>query len=1065
MDQHDANCCDTCGSREIILESGFYYCQDCGAQKQGRRETEHEFGPFGMKIGERMAKSKKKQREEKEQKERVRKLRDDPYLCERALPTDDFPRWMDAVGTRLFTACKLVCKCAHEMVYQFGAPMECVEHAQRLFYTYLSKSGIAFCDEETTDNLEQAFCPLIKRTMQEIANLKAQQKREERARRKQRQKERLEQSSIWEQLTQPDLEECEEFAKLNTNEPEISLFERVNTALSISAINMAGIIYLGIDLLLGIVYMAALLSGCRWIQLSDIFRWYREGRFAISHSQICALNFATSWTVEHQRASAAEGVGGEMMARIAERRFFNRSKYLIPYLAIQPTCESLRVLTFLTQFIGIPRSVPTLEFDKVLVRLAYNLNLPRVFLKHLFLIKHFLPVVNVDYGAERFAHIHPIDTDLCTRLLWITAKHERGHIGFNSFMQRAFLSNHAEKRWYRENDDESGDILKPNSGNWHCAPLSSETKAAALILFALKLFFGLDGQREHLFKPRRSQTHSTVNTLDIEENDNYEDIEKVHRNNGQQTDESFNFDEWYAQLQLRTHCWQGTSAGIVLGKDFHSDQLERSDPTAVTNARETSKSGSQPTPLFHHARSVPFAGCVPNNLHNRAQPKLFENLFPTQYKPLPIPKDLQHDHPSMSKEALYTPLQYQAITNQELQQKDENNLDEHNVKLFFKRFYDTHMEFELQGKEAAALGKKLTIEQNAESFGDNTNNTNRNEIFSEIFPCANAFVRLPAPPIRCFALVIPGLDEHGLIVSRDITAVPLRLMSAPIAPILPHRQIRAALCVSEHMLSPSFRSLLRHLALAVSDAEHLLYFAYLMIEMLMYDRIQYDQIERDLRTYGRVAFSTQRQKMSGKPLYVRYTITLDNEGGNDRDDGTGVGIGNGQGMTTNEDRRKTMPTHQFRYKLTRANYRDRTATMDGIPTKETSAVDIAAQQIRIHPQNTPVQAQQTQHLENEIVQSAVGTSYMTETTNIDSDNENSAMGDSTSSLSSSSSESSSESDSEDSSSIVDPSTYSKKEKRHLRLISLPAPAAFALSTFRHCFFHNNCSLRAQLHNC
>jgi hypothetical protein len=97
-------------------------------------------------------------------------------------------------------------------------------------------------------------------------------------------------------------------------------------------------------------------------------------------------------------------------------------------IQIQPTSESLRVLSFLTQFIGIPASLTTMDFNKVysficylynlsfsnlhpkvLARLVYNLNLPRAFLQHLFTITAILPPVNLDIGSENFRQIQPID--------------------------------------------------------------------------------------------------------------------------------------------------------------------------------------------------------------------------------------------------------------------------------------------------------------------------------------------------------------------------------------------------------------------------------------------------------------------------------------------------------------------------------------------------------------------------------------------------------------------------------------------------------------------------------
>jgi hypothetical protein len=42
--------------------------------------------------------------------------------------------------------------------------------------------------------------------------------------------------------------------------------------------------------------------------------------------------------------------------------------------------------------------------------------------------------------------------------------------------------------------------------------------------------------------------------------------------------------------------------------------------------------------------------------------------------------------------------------------------------------------------------------------------------------------------------------------------------------------------MAEYQFSPSFRVLLRHFALSIAETEHLLYFAFLMVESMFFDR-------------------------------------------------------------------------------------------------------------------------------------------------------------------------------------------------------------------------------------
>jgi len=82
----------------------------------------------------------------------------------------------------------------------------------------------------------------------------------------------------------------------------------------------------------------------------------------------------------------------------------------------------------------------------------------------------------------------------------------------------------------------------------YSVPLPTEVKAAALILFALKLFFGLDDQREYNLKPKQQQL--------AEDEEMNEEIDY------------FNFGEWLTQLEMRTHCWQGTAPKIVMNNEL-----------------------------------------------------------------------------------------------------------------------------------------------------------------------------------------------------------------------------------------------------------------------------------------------------------------------------------------------------------------------------------------------------------------------------------------------------------------------------------------------------------------
>ncbi|CAK5072474.1 unnamed protein product [Meloidogyne enterolobii] len=591
----DPSECTVCGSGQVVLDAGYYFCADCGAQQEGR-ETEQEFGAYGQQ-GARINRPKKDRDNELNKRERLKKIREDPFITERAIPEEDFPFWLDQLGIRLCTATKILAKCSFVLVNEFNVPEKCLENSKFIFYTYLRRAGIAFCEEETTDDPAKSFCPLVKHRKPEIESKLRQNRLRAANLRKLLQKDKKEKSDAWMDLTSTDealkkvLEEEE--AEIAATLEEVQFVERIKTSLSVDAVNMAAHIYLGIDLLFCILYLAVHLSGCNWVLISDIFRWYREGRFNISRSQLLALNFSTSWSEEDIPPSK------ELVSSLnVDRRFYVRSKYNVPYLGIQPVSESLRVLSFLTQFANIPRSIQTTDFQKVLSRFVYNLNLPLAFNKHLMTILNFLPPVNVDYGSERFSYVQPIDGGLRQHLLCLTSRSRTNNSGFGfvSFFQRAFLANKSQKCWEKVEGTLNNRYINPllrYGSHWHFVPLPTEVKAAALILFALKLFFGLDDQREYNLKPKQQQL---IEDEEMNEENDY-----------------FNFGEWLTQLEMRTHCWQGTSPKIVLNNDFYCDQFERSSvqESLLVSLFRRPHLGMR---IVSWSRLNPFLGCIPNTV-------------------------------------------------------------------------------------------------------------------------------------------------------------------------------------------------------------------------------------------------------------------------------------------------------------------------------------------------------------------------------------------------------------------------------------------------------------------
>ncbi|KAL7069739.1 hypothetical protein ACQ4LE_011167 [Meloidogyne hapla] len=977
----DPSECTVCGSGPVVLDAGYYFCADCGAQQEGR-ETEQEFGAFGQQ-GRRINKPKK-ERDELQKRERVKKIREDPFITERALPGEDYPFWLDQIGTRLCTATKILAKCSFVLINEFNVPEKCLENSKFIFYSYLRRAGIAFCEEETTDDPDKSFCPLVRHRNIDVENKLRQNRTRATNLRKLLEKDRKNKKDAWMDLTSTDealkkvLEEEE--AEISATLEEVQFIERMKTSLSVDAVNMAAHIYLGVDLLLCILFLSVHLSGCKWILLSDIFRWYREGRFNISRSQLLALNFSTSWTGEDPHVK-------NIMSNLnADRRFHVRNKVTLPYLGVQPVSESLRVVSFLTQFINVPRSIQTMDFQKVLSRFVYNLNLPIAFLKHLITILSFLPPVNVDYGSERFSFVQPIDEGFRQHLLFLSSRSNCNRsLGFVSFFQRAFLANKSQKCWEKLEGTLNNNYIDPllrYGTHWHFVPLPTEVKAVALILFALKLFFGLDDQREFNLKPKHQQL--------IEDEEINEELDY------------FNFGEWLTQLEMRTHCWQGTSPKIVMSNDFHCDQFERSgvQESSLIHLYRRPHLGMR---IISWNRFNPFRGCVPNTVRIQSQPFVFENLFPTYLSPSPSKPLLSTNNTnlSMSKEALFTPLQYQSSKNSDIQNESSrvSGIDKNRKKIFFHKFYDSSLDLELPTTENSSPSTSVEPQEG--------------NLILKMFPCANAYKRYPPGPHKNIAVVIPDLDDRGLKTEfhhRDI-----RINSLPIAPLLATKSMKMSLLSTERQFSKSFAKLLRHLALSVSETDHLLFFVFQMIESMFFERANFNRIKNDLFQFGRCMFYSQQETLSSR---FRYTISLDKE------------------LNNNDD----IPSYKLSYKLTRARERsqrvyDKKEAEKNCLFQRCFFYDVNPQNVVIATPSEPAGPFTFEHLHQH---RKVTISESEDTDDLESNRNINEIGDLLSSSSSSS-------DNDDE--ILGEKSTGKKYP--LRLTSMPAPATLALCAFRY----------------
>ncbi|KAI1716457.1 zinc-finger of RNA-polymerase i-specific TFIIB, rrn7 domain-containing protein [Ditylenchus destructor] len=618
--------CLQCGSTEFSLVDGFYFCNDCGTQSTTRREVDEEFIAQTQRTtkGVEKAVDRRKKEEFLSQRQEAAELeqRDvSVILDDRALPNDhtkdqDFPKYLGTVGYRLLTFTKLVNKISYILS----------EYSYWLIQEYFRKSGVAFHEKELGDDESKQFTPKIPLTEAERAKRKRAEKKARDETLRVEREARRSQLSAWEQIMSQDAD-VEEDTKVHEDE-EMLFHDFIKTKLSTDTIKAAATIYLEIDMVLVLIFVSILLSGCKWIQLTDLFRWYREGRFMITKTQINALSMAIQWDKKDH--------SGTIVRRV-------RSSYE----AVQPASECLSVLALFTQCIARQ-----------------------------------LPPVNVECGSEYFGSVLTMVDSLNEKLI------QSRHLGPRSYFSVAFK-------------DAPTNIY--TSAMWNCLNtsqlMSTEVKAAALILFSLKLFFGLDDKREYNLKTQESAQNEGV--------------------------QPFNFSDWLQQLRLRLHIWQGKSMTTLIDESFSADQSMLDEMRPIRRIRK-------PATQLSRLRREHFPKCVPNHVgHTKEKPLLYE-VFMDDFA-----KSTDNSH-----EALFTPLAFHAAHNanildeiadseqSHLQGGTKSGIDKKNLEIFFRNFHNYNMDLHLM-------------------YDDN--NTTLESDFGHIFPCSNTYQRIPPHDIPCLA--------------------------------------------------------------------------------------------------------------------------------------------------------------------------------------------------------------------------------------------------------------------------------------------------------------------------
>ncbi|EJW88015.1 hypothetical protein WUBG_01076 [Wuchereria bancrofti] len=530
--------CNNCGSTDFTPVDGFFTVQ-CVL-----REFDHDdegailMSSLSTKISRKKTKTGKSEQGKKaaEEKETIDEDNRLPALKQ------DFPIYLGHAGLRLATFTKLLSHFSAILIRDFSVP-ECVKwHVLNILQHYLQHFRIAFCKEELDE--ANPYCPLLKNEEYE-----AQKKAKELKVKTQKEAQLRRGDNVLSLLSNPDIETNLDVHVTDLDVNDLKAVIEKQTKLSKDAFSTLLRIPMNTEIIMVILYLGCLLSGANWLLLSDVTRWFREGRFPISSFQSAAL--------------LVGGKGNDI--------FNARGFSFCPRTPTMPLYEYMRTIMVVAQLTDIPVQPVSCSFDRVLARLSYNLNLPIDFMQHL----HTIFVLS----SPNVVLIHYLLIDL------------------------ALYS------------------IMP----------SIDVKAIAIILFTLKLMFGLNDNMEFNMKTQ----FDAMNTKE----------------------EQFNFGFWIQQLKMRMNVWRNRRLKDVLEKRTtalpkYDSVFENHRMLFVRENYRGEKVSQIGSGRLTGGRNLYFRGCVPNSFIMEKRDYALLSTFEDDFDFTPLR--------SLSKEALLTPLRYQA---------------------------------------------------------------------------------------------------------------------------------------------------------------------------------------------------------------------------------------------------------------------------------------------------------------------------------------------------------------------------------------------------------------------
>ncbi|VBB32450.1 unnamed protein product [Acanthocheilonema viteae] len=712
--------CNNCGAADFTPVDGFFYCAVCNTQSQILREFDLDNeGTFlistpSTKIRQKKARAGKNERENKvEEEEEIDENYHLPALKQ------DFPTYLGHAGLRLATFTKLLSQFSAMLIRDFGV-LECVKwHVLNILQHYLQRFGVAFCKEELDE--ENSYCPLIKNEKYE-----AQKKEKEMKVKAQKEAQLRSGDNVISLISTADITENLDVHTYDLDMDDLEAIIEKRTKIAKDAFSTLLRVPMSMEIIMVILYLGCLLSGANWMLLSDITRWFREGRFPISLFQSAAL--------------LVGGKGNDI--------FSAKGLSYCPRTPTMPLHEYVRTIMVVAQLTDIP----------ILTRLSYNLNLPTDFVQRLHTI-FVISSPNVVFDSQFI--------------------HRFGNVDLEALLQKA---NNA----YCDNItlalEQSTYQLEEGCGRQYSIMPSVDVKAVAIILFALKLMFGLDDDKEFNMKAQFNEVNNK--------------------------EEQFNFGVWMQQLKMRMNVWRGRRLKDVLEKrttalpkyDF---MFENYRTVLVRENYRGEKVSQTGTGRVTGGRNLYFKGCVPSNFVMEKRDYALCSTFEDDFDFTPSR--------SLSKEALLTPLRYQATHHLEWYEELEKstsvdnfkNIDRHNTDVFFKSFKNQRMEYEV----AKVSENKKVLKSEGSCNSDEMRTKWR-----QLFPCSEYYEPYPRP-VYC-----PGLLK---VTSDELVYVPM--IYTPAVDVIYQS--------ASPYFSESFSDLLEILSLMIGEDMKIVYTFFLMLEM------------------------------------------------------------------------------------------------------------------------------------------------------------------------------------------------------------------------------------------